>query len=93
MTPHKVPHSLLVYATTVSHVAMIGGAIALYLLGKIDGAALAAILGLFGAAWSGVAGALISVRGSTPSADPNTGAPAPGASAAPTVSPAPADGH
>lgn len=85
MKQHLVPHNLLVYATSASHAAMIAGAIALYATGRIDSTAFAAILATFGAAWSGVAGALITVRRSRPSTVVDTGAPAPGATAAPTT--------
>lgn len=83
MTQFRIPHSLLVYATSISHVLMVAGAIALYAAGKIDATAFAAIMAAFGAGWSGVAGALITVRRSMPSASAGTGAPAPTSSAAP----------
>jgi hypothetical protein len=41
---------------------MVAGAVALYLGGKIDSTAFAAVMAGFGAGWSGVAGALITVR-------------------------------
>jgi hypothetical protein len=83
MTTHRIPHNLLVVGTTISHAVMIGGAIALYLAGKIDATAFVAIMAAFGGAWSGVAGALISTRQATPSTAPGGTDPAPGVSAAP----------
>lgn len=83
MPTHRVPHNLLVVATTTSHLAMIGGAIALYVGGKIDSTAFAAIMAGFGAGWSGVAGALITTRQTQPSTAPGGTDPAPGVTAAP----------
>lgn len=85
MPTHKIPHNLLLIGTSVSHVVMIGGAILLYLAGKIDTAAFVAIMAAFGGAWSGVATALVTVKGSqavTPSLDAT---PASGAGAAPVT--------
>jgi hypothetical protein len=83
MPTHRIPHNILAFATASSHALMIGGAIALYLTGRISTTAFAAIMAAFGAGWSGVAGTLISTRSVTPSTAPGGSASAPGASVTP----------
>lgn len=85
MITKALPHNLLAALTELSHVAMVGGAIALFMLGKIDTATFTAIMAGFGGLWSGVAGVLISTRQSAPSTAPGGGTPAPGAQAAPST--------
>lgn len=85
MLTKALPHNMLAVLTELSHALMIGGAVALYLLGKIDATTFAALMAGFGAFWSGVAGVLISTRQTAPSTAPGGGTPAPGAQAAPSV--------
>jgi hypothetical protein len=83
MPTYKIPHNLLVVATTVSHAVMVAGAIALYFAGKIDSTAFLAIMTGFGGAYSGAAGALIAVKGSKAVTSPAGGTTPPSATAAP----------
>lgn len=85
MPTHKIPHSLLVVVTPVTHAIMILGAIALFWVGKIDAATLTAVLVAFGGAYSGVAGALIAVKRSQAVTSPTGPALGPGAPAAPVT--------
>lgn len=84
-TPHKIPHSLLVAVTPVTHGIMILGAILLYWAGKIDATTLIAVLVAFGGAYSGVAGALIAVKRSQAVTSPTGPASGPGVSATPVT--------
>lgn len=82
-TPHKIPHNLLLIGTTASHAVMAAGAILLYWAGKIDATLLTAVLVGLGGIYSGVAGVVISAKGSQAVTPPQGGTPSPGAPAAP----------
>jgi len=84
MTTPRIPHNLSIALNVISHGAIFVGAIVLYLGGKIDSTAFAAIMAAGGALWSGVAGVLISTRQTQPSTAPGGSDPAPGATAAPS---------
>jgi hypothetical protein len=86
MPTHRLPHQLLVVMTTVSHFVMIGGAIALYLAGKLSAPAFVAIMAGFGGAWSGVAGVIVTTGRANAVTPPAGTTSAPVASATPTTS-------
>ena len=85
MITQKIPHALAVHAAWISHAAILGAAFYLYYTGKIDGTAFAAIVATLGAAWAGVAGALISVAKAKPVTVAAGGSDAPGTSATPAA--------
>lgn len=85
MTNFKIPHALAVHSAWISHAVMAAGAVYLYLSGKIDSTAFAAIIATLGAAWAGVAGALISVAKGKPVPVATGSTDAPGTPSAPAV--------
>lgn len=93
MNLQRIPHTLAVHSAWISHAVLVGGAVYLYVSGKISEAAMVGIVTGVGGAWAGVIGALKLSGPGQPVTHPAGGQPAPGVTVTPAETPtAPASG-